>query len=131
MNDYIYINNQKDAEYFIEQCNGLHDGLILSFSFQHNGISNGGYRIDYSKTKLTMQVLVTSHIDKIIVEMVFEGIFNWNICSGMTDIYGSNFAFDRHGIIWTDAFSTDPKIYKENTYIQAHYIGWKIIGNAK
>lgn len=129
MNEYIYIKNEKDAQYFIEQCNGLHDGYITSFQYQNDGIVSEGNctNFDFTKSKLTMQVLVTSHIDKITVEMVFEGILEWQICHGSSDIFGCIFETKKNSITWADSYTTEWEIMRECSFVQAISCAWRII----
>ena len=129
MAEYNCIRNQTDADYFIEQANGLHDGYITSLQFINDGIEtkNGYTSYDYSKRKLVMQILVTSQIGSPTVEMVFENIIEWQVCFGTSDIFGCLFGFDGNVITMTDGPSLEREILYQNTFIQATQVSWRIL----
>ena len=56
------IKNIKDIKIFLEETNSLHDGYVVKVRYNNDGISKieGGHYFEPSKTKLVLQILVTS-----------------------------------------------------------------------
>ena len=134
------IKSPKDIEEFIDKTNALHDGEIIDVRFSHTGISKakkGGYCIEPSRTKLTLQILVTSLWDAVI-EIEFEAVLHWQI-------KGSPYTFDniiethvmidsglctlspkQDWIIWSDDAFTAMDDLKDCSYVIARSMKWRI-----
>ena len=69
------IRTNQDIQDFLEKCNCLHDGYIIDVYYINQGISKieNGHYFEPDKTKLILQILVTSICDTII-EIEFENL---------------------------------------------------------
>ena len=107
MTEYREIKTEADAEAFIKETNGLHDGYVIDLQYKNDGIEivDGGYDFYTDRSELRMKVLVTSIMDTI-VEMIFSGVDEWRVCSGTQDILDSYISFPSdETIIWADSDS--------------------------
>jgi len=107
----------------------LHDGYILSVQYSHNGITASENRVDFEpdKTKLTLQILVTSIWDAI-VEIEFESLFEWQIKDSQGDIFHTSVTFDEQGrIVWSDDAYINMDEVKKISYAIASSMKWRII----
>lgn len=124
------IKTQKDIEEFIERSNSLHDGYIIAVHYSNNGITKmngGGYHFKPEKTKLSIQVLVTSIYDTII-EIEFENIQEWQIKDNQWEITDTAVLFDeKNRILWLDDEYINPEDTKMGSYVIAGSMKWRII----
>ena len=134
------IKSQKDIEEFIDKTNALHDGEIIDVRFSHTGISKdkkGGYWFDPSRTKLTLQILVTSLWDAVI-EIEFEDLLHWQVKGSpytFDDIIETHVKIDcglstlspeQDWIIWSDDTFTTMDDLKDCSYVIAKSMKWRI-----
>ena len=135
------IKSPKDVEEFIDKTNALHDGEIMDVRFSHTGISKdkkGGYWFDPSRTKLTLQILVTSLWDAVI-EIEFEDLLHWQVKGSLytfDDIIETHVKIDsglstlspeQDWIIWSDDTFTTMEDLKDCSYVIAKSMKWRIV----
>ena len=123
------IKSSKDIRLFLEKTNSLHDGYIIDVQYTNGGISKieNGYRFDPDKTKLTLQILVTSIWDAV-VEIEFENLLEWQIKDnqwGMTDT--SVMFYERNWIAWSDDAFISMEETKKGSFVIAKTMKWRII----
>ena len=94
---YHMINSKEDIEQFLKETNWLHDGYIIHVDYSHNGITKleHGHYFEPEKTKLTIQILVTSIWDAV-VEIEFECLKEWQIRDHQWDIGETSVFFDEN-----------------------------------
>lgn len=129
-NMYREIKTEKDIQAFLDESNSLHDGHIINVQYANNGISIDGdtYHFDSERTKLTLQILVTSICDAVI-EIEFENLKEWQIKEypgwDMTD---TSVVLDKDGwIIWSDDAYIDAKELKNGSYAIAKTMRWRVV----
>lgn len=129
-NMYREIKTEKDIQAFFDESNSLHDGHIINVQYANNGISIDGdtYHFDSERTKLTLQILVTSICDAVI-EIEFENLEKWQIKEypgwDMTD---TSVVFDKDGwIIWSDDAYIDAEELKNGSYVIAKTMRWRAV----
>ena len=129
MEKYNYIKNKDDAELFLQKTNGLHDGYIVGFEYVNNGIEagDGHARFNSEKTELIIRILVTSLEEKPTVELVFTGILDWKIKSGVSVVFGSTVGFDEGAVIWADAHSLEREVVRESSFVKASDMCWRFL----
>lgn len=123
------IVSEKDIKNFLDKTNSLHDGYIIDVHYVNDGITikEDAYCFDSERTKLILRILVTS-INDIVVEIVFENILEWQIKDNQRDILDTAVIFDvNHRIIWTDETFIDMNELKNNSYVIAQSMKWRII----
>lgn len=123
------IKTAADIEEFLDSTNDLHDGYIIGVQYANNGITSipHGHLFDFLKTKLTLQILVTSMNDTI-VEMEFEGLTEWQIKDNQWDIVDASVMFDeKKRIIWLDNQFVNMEELKNGSYAIAESMKWRII----
>ena len=123
------ITTTDDIENFLDRTNGLHDGYIIGVQYVNKGITSidHGYLFDFLKTKLTIQILVTSICDTV-VEMEFEGLTEWQIKDKQWDIVVASVMFDeKKRIIWSDDQFVNMEELKKGSYAIAESMKWRII----
>ena len=123
------IKTADDIEEFLEQTNGLHDGYIIGVQYANNGITSipHGHLFDFLKTNLTLQILVTSMNDTI-VEMVLEGLTEWQIRDNQWDITSTTLMFDeKKRIIWSDDQFINMAELKNGSYAIAQSMKWRFV----
>lgn len=128
MAEYLAITNQRDIDRFLDESNGLHDGYIIGVEYRNEGIRSvpGGHSFDPTRTSLRLWVLVTSLYDTV-VELLFEGIQEWQIRDEQWDMTEISVSLDERGrITWTDDYSTDPEIRVKGSYVVARSMKWRI-----
>ena len=122
------IKTADDIEEFLDITNGLHDGYIIGVQYANNGITSieHGHQFDFLKTKLTLQILVTSICDTV-VEMEFEGLTEWQIKDNQWDIVDTSVMFDeKKRIIWSDNQFVNMEELKKGSYAIAESMKWRI-----
>lgn len=125
---YQTIKTPEDVREFLEKTNSLHDGYILSVQYSHNGITASENRVDFEpdKTKLTLQILVTS-IWNAMVEIEFEDLYKWQIKGAEGDIFHTSVTFDQNRwIVWADDAFVDMEQIKHGSYVIARSMKWRI-----
>ncbi len=123
------IKSKEDIEIFLDKTNSLHDGYIIGVQFANHGISKieHGHYFDFSKTKLVLQILVTSLWDAI-VEIEFEGVLEWQIKDDQMDITDTAVFFDENRwITWTDDVYINMEEVKKGSYAIAQSMKWRIV----
>ena len=122
------IKTEKDIQTFLEKTNQLHDGYILSAIYTNNGIekTESGHSYSPWMTTLTLKVLVTS-IWYAIVEIEFEGLYEWQIYNNFSDIFATTLSFDDRGhIVWADNVWRNTEELKKCSYAIAASMKWRI-----
>ncbi len=126
---YKEIKSDADIEAFLDQTNGLHDGYVIGVRYENTGIEKivGGHRFYPEKTKLILQILVTSIWDAV-AELEFEDILEWQIRVGSWDITETRVTYDeKKGILWADEDFTTEEEAKEGSYVKAKSMRWRIL----
>ena len=126
--DYHIISTEKDVAEFLSEANGLHDGYIVSVDYQHQGYTWGNpMYIDPEKTRLVLRVMVTS-IYNTLIEIVFEGIKDFQIKDVEYELLDSSISFSKDGFItWCGDLSTEPDSLRNSNYVVASMMKWRII----
>ena len=123
------INNTNDINEFLDKTNSLHDGYVIGVKYVNNGISKieGGHYFEPSKTKLILQILVTSIWDAV-AEIEFENLVEWQIKGNQSGIFGVSVFFNEDNlIVWTDDIYTSAENMKKRSYVIAESMKWRII----
>jgi hypothetical protein len=123
------IKTREDIRVFLEKTNSLHDGHIINVQYINNGISKSenGYWLVPDQTKLTLQILVTSIWDAV-VEIEFEGLYEWQIYNNFSDIFATTLSFDDKGhIIWADDPWQTHEELKSSSFVIAASMKWRIV----
>ena len=123
------IKNIKDINIFLEETNSLHDGYVVNVRYNNDGISKieGGHYFEPSKTKLVLQILVTSIWDAV-VEIEFENLLEWQIKDNQSDIFGVSVFFNENNlIVWMDDIYISAEEMKKGSYVIAESMKWRII----
>ena len=80
------------------------------------------------RKKLTLQILVTS-IFNTVVEIEFENILEWQMKSDTEYIFSTFVDFiEPKRIVWSSAFFTNMDLIKNNSYVIAKSMKWRIVG---
>ena len=119
----------KDINEFLDKTNSLHDGYVIGVEYVNNGISQieGGHYFEPSKTKLILQILVTSIRDAV-AEIEFENLVEWQIKGNQSGIFGVSVFFNEDNlIVWTDDIYTSAENMKKRSYVIAESMKWRII----
>ena len=131
------IRSSKDIQDFLEKTNWLHDGIIIDVRYRNDGISRkeNGHWIDPMKTKLTLQILVTS-ISYAVVEIIFEDLQEWQIQDYpyyMNDIVQTSVRIEgslttlcpeENWIVWSSAGMDE---IEKGSYAIAKSMKWRIV----
>ena len=123
------IKNINDINNFLDKTNSLHDGYVVEVKYINNGISRieGGHRFEPAKTKLVLQILVTSIWDAV-VEIEFENLLEWQIKDNQSDIFDVSVFFNEDNlIVWMDDIYTSADEMKKGSYVIAESMGWRIV----
>ncbi len=123
------IKTSEDIQTFLDKTNYLHDGYIIDVRYTHKGISKieNGHYFEPHKTKLILQILVTSIWDAL-VEIEFESLFEWQIKDNQSDILNTFVRFDEQNrIVWSDDYYTNIDEMKNGSYVIASSMKWRII----
>ena len=122
------IKSIKDINHFLDKTNSLHDGYIVGVTYTNNGISKieGGHYFEPGKTRLILQILVTSIWDTV-VEIEFDNLLEWQIKDRHWDIIGVSVFFNNKNlIVWMDDIYTDEEEMKKGSYVIAESMKWQI-----
>ena len=122
------INNTNDINEFLDKTNSLHDGYVIGVKYINNGISktDGGHHFEPSKTKLGLQILVTSICDAV-VEIEFENLLEWQIKDNQSDIFDVSVFFNENNlIVWMDDIYISAEEMKKGSYVIAESMKWRI-----
>ena len=122
------IRTAADIAEFLDSTNDLHDGYIIGVQYANNGITSvpHGHQFDFLKTRLTLRILVTSMNDTI-VEMEFEGLWEWQIRDDQWDMILTTLMFDeKNRIIWSDDQYVNMAELKRGSYAIAESMKWRI-----
>ena len=125
---YNAIKSQKDMQYFYEKTNSLHDGRIIGIRYVNDGITKTeyGHYFDFERTKLILEILVTS-IWNAVVELEFDGIYEWQIKENGWDMTDTTVMFDDHNrIVWLDDTYSNMEEAKKGCYVIAKSMKWRI-----
>ena len=123
------IKTSEDIQVFLEKTNYLHDGYIIDVRYTNNGISKteNGHYFEPDKTKLILQILVTSIWDTL-VEIEFESLFEWQIKYNQSDILNTFVRFDEQNrIVWSEDYYTNADEAKKGSYVIASSMKWRIV----
>lgn len=123
------IKSSEDIKNFLDKTNSLHDGYIIGVQYINSGISRieHGHHFNPERTKLTLQVLVTSIFDTI-VEIEFENLLEWQIKDNQMDITDTTVMFDKqHWVVWTDDVYVNMDEMKRGSYVIAKSMKWRIV----
>lgn len=123
------IKTNKDIQDFLKKTNYLHDGYIIDVRYTHKGISKieNGHYVEPDKTKLMLQILVTSIWDAL-VEIEFESLFEWQIKGDHGEILHTSVTFDeRNCIVWSDDAYINMDEVKKGSYAIASSMKWRIV----
>ena len=123
------IKTTDDIEEFRERTNDLHDGYLVGVHYANNGITSipHGHLFDFQKTRLTLQILVTSMYDTL-VELEFEGLWEWQIKENESDMTDTTLMFDeKKRIIWSDDQYVNMEELKKGSYAIAQSMKWRFV----
>ena len=123
------IKTSNDILTFLEKTNALHDGYIIGVKYDHHGISKieNGHYFEPEKTKLILQILVTSIRDAV-VEIEFENLFEWQIKDNQSYIFHTSVTLDeKNRIIWSDDIYINIDELKKRSYAIASSMKWRIV----
>ena len=123
------IKNTNDINDFLHHTNSLHDGHVVDVKYMNNGISKieGGHYFEPAKTKLVLQILVTSMCDAM-VEIEFENLLEWQIQGNQRAIFGASVFLNKEKlIVWTDDMYTSTEERKKGSYVIAESMKWRIV----
>lgn len=123
------IKTNKDIQDFLEKTNYLHDGYVIDVRYSHKGISKieNGHYFEPDKTKLILQILVTSIWDAV-VEIEFESLFEWQLKADQGDIFHTSVIFDEwNRIVWSDDAYINMDEVKKGSYAIASSMKWRIV----
>ena len=126
---YYSITSNEDIQLFYEKTNSLHDGYVIGVQYENNGISKigHGHSFDFEQTKLVLKILVTSIWDAVI-ELEFDGIYEWQIKDNQWDMTDTTVMFDDHNrIIWLDDAFINMDEMKNGSYIIARSMKWRVV----
>lgn len=126
---YHNIESKEDIKLFLKETNWLHDGYIIHVSYSHNGITKieHGHYFEPEKTKLTIQILVTSIWDAI-VEIEFDCLKEWQIRDHQWDIGETSvFIDEKQRVVWSDQTGTNEETIKKGSYAIAETMKWRIV----
>ena len=122
---YSSIRSAEDIRCFLDKTNSLHDGYIVGVQYVNNGISKHSF--DPEKTKLIIQILVTSICDTI-VEIEFENLSGWQIKDDQWSMTDTSVVFDeKDRIIWSDDVFINMEETKKGSYVIAKFMRWRIV----
>ena len=124
------IKTQKDIQEFLEATNRMHDGHVIGVQYANKGITRTGNTVYYhpEQTVLTLQILVTSIWDTV-VEIEFENILDWQMKSDTDYIFSAFVDFiEPKRIVWSGAFFTNMDSIKNNSYVIAKSMKWRMVG---
>lgn len=126
--EYISIETKQDIDFFLDRANGLHDGYIIGVQYEHKGHSGGNpHWIDPSLSELKIRIMVTSIYD-VVVELVFQEIFEWQVYDNSMDITDTAISFaDNGNVIWADDSTTDLKNRDRGSFVVARTMKWRFI----
>ena len=125
---YYSIKSNEDIQYFYEKTNSLHDGYIIGVQYENNGISKTehGHSFDFERSKLVLKILVTSIWDTV-VELEFDGLYEWQIKDNQWDMTDTTVMFDDHNrIVWSDDVYINMEEVKKGSYAIAMSMRWRI-----
>jgi hypothetical protein len=123
------VKSVEDINNFLDKTNSLHDGYVVGVKYINSGISKieRGHFFEPEKTKLVLQILVTSIWDAV-VEIEFDGLFEWQIKDNQfSGIINTSVFFDKNRIVWLDDIYTDTEAMKKGSYVIAASMKWRII----
>ena len=122
------IRTTADISEFLDSTSDLHDGYIIGVQYANNGITSAphGHQFNFLKTRLTLRILVTSMNDTI-VEMEFEGLWEWQIRDNQWDMTCTTLMLDEKSqIIWSDDQFINMEALKKGSYAIAQSMKWRI-----
>ena len=122
------IKNANDINAFLDKTNSLHDGYVIGVKYTNDGISKVeyGHYFEPEKTKLVLQILVTSICDTV-VEIEFEHLLEWQIQDKQWEVLDVSVFFNKEGqIVWMDDIYTSEEEMKEGSYVIAESMKWRI-----
>ena len=122
------IKNINDINDFLDKTNSLHDGYVVEVKYINNGISRieGDLYFEPAKTKLVLQILVTSICDAV-VEIEFENLLEWKIQGNKWEIFDVSVFFNKEKlIVWMDDIYTSAEEMKKGSYVIAESMKWRI-----
>lgn len=105
--------------------------IFVSLSHPKNAASPivvtlSGMTISVNSTQY-MKAHITSIYDTV-VELLFTGMYEWQIRDKMWDITETAIAFTKHNqIIWTSGYSTAPDVRKRYCYAVANSMQWRFV----
>lgn len=124
------VKSIEDINNFFDKTNSLHDGYVVGVKYINSGISKieRGHFFEPEKTKLILQILVTSIWDAV-VEIEFDGLFEWQIKDNQfSDIINTSVFFNSENrIVWLDDIYTGTEAMKKKSYVIARSMKWRII----
>ena len=123
------IKTETDIQDFLERTNQLHDGYVISVVYTNNGIKKtaDGHSFSPWMTELTIRVVVTSLCDTI-VEIEFDGLYEWQVKENVSDIFATVLSFNDQGhIVWSDDEWSTMEELRDCSYAIASGMKWRIV----
>ncbi len=132
--NYQIIKNQADAEAFLTRFYGLHDGIVTAVDY-HADIkaeADGMRMVENWQGHSMTLVILTANEGAPMVEMVFEGVFDWHIrCDSHISFFGILMKVGEKGsVIFTDCHTTEGEAFRNSTYICAASVRWREVSSA-
>ena len=126
------VRSTEDINIFLDKTNALHDGYVVGVKYINSGISKTerGHFFEPEKTKLVLQILLTS-IQDAVVEIEFDSPIerqikdSQNKCGSI--INTSVFINSENLIVWIDDIYTGAQAMKKGSYVIARSMKWRII----
>ena len=85
-----------------------------------------GHSFDLERSKLVLKILVTSIWDAV-VELEFDGLYEWQIKDNQLDMTDTTVMFDDHNrIVWSDDVYINMEEVKKGSYAIAMSMRWRI-----
>ena len=123
------VKSIEDINNFLDKTNSLHDGYVVGVKYINSGISKTerGHFFEPEKTKLVLQILVTSICDTII-EIEFEYLKEWQIKDNQWHITDTTVFLDKDNwILWSDDVYVNQDELKNSSYVIAKTMKWRVV----
>ena len=104
LNDWMFIKNNQDIEFFLKHSNNLHDSVLREFSYISGAyVDSDKSMYPYADMRRLRLILDSQSIDKI--EMLFEGLISLNLKQyddKTVEILGCSLKYEENTIFFCD-----------------------------
>ena len=125
---YTFIKSEADIQPFRTAVHGLHDGYITHVEYEHTGITahENCLYFDDSKRRLILHIYVTSLPGHPTVELLFQGVTEWQIKDSSYDIVDCSVLRLENGmLLWADDNTPSIAELKCGSYVIAASIAYR------